>query len=114
MKQASLGLGNSPTRTRKRAFLAEMERVVSWADHAVHVPWLHFQAARCKSPIGEAVHELSPWSSQRSPSRNASAHPQLAPSKANAGYIGRIFDHARCDLERLVELLRQLLSDHHE
>ena len=31
MKQASLGLGNSTKRTRKREFLAEMERVVPWA-----------------------------------------------------------------------------------
>ena len=31
MKQASLGLGNSTKRTRKREFLTEMERVVPWA-----------------------------------------------------------------------------------
>ena len=31
MKQASLGLGNSTRRTRKRQFLDEMERVVPWA-----------------------------------------------------------------------------------
>jgi IS5 family transposase len=32
MKQSSLGLGNSTKRTRKREFLAEMERVVSWVN----------------------------------------------------------------------------------
>ena len=32
MKQASLGLGNSTKRTRKREFLAQMERVVPWAS----------------------------------------------------------------------------------
>jgi transposase, IS5 family len=30
MKQASLGLGNSTKRTRKREFLSKMERVVPW------------------------------------------------------------------------------------
>ena len=30
MNQASLGLGNSTKRTRKREFLMEMERVVPW------------------------------------------------------------------------------------
>ena len=32
MKQTSLGLGNSTKRTRKREFLAEMERVVPWSN----------------------------------------------------------------------------------
>ena len=32
MKQHSLGLGQTAKRTRRRAFLAEMEKVVPWAD----------------------------------------------------------------------------------
>ena len=32
MKQADLGLNLSTKRTRKREFLAQMERVVPWAD----------------------------------------------------------------------------------
>ena len=32
MKQADLGLNLTTTRTRKREFLGEMERVVPWAE----------------------------------------------------------------------------------
>ena len=32
MKQASLGLGQSNKRTRRRVFLEEMDRVVPWSE----------------------------------------------------------------------------------
>lgn len=78
MKQASLGLGTSTKRTRKREFLSEMERVVPWSDLVTLVaPYLP-EGRRGRPPFPvEAllrIHFMQQWFTLSDPAMEEALH----------------------------------------
>jgi IS5 family transposase len=78
MKQASLGLGNSTKRTRKREFLAEMERVVPWASLVERVAPFAPEGRRGRPPFSVEtmlrIHFMQQWFTLSDPAMEESLH----------------------------------------
>jgi len=78
MKQASLGLGNSTKRTRKREFLAEMERVVPWSALVELVVPFAPEGRRGRPPFSVEtmlrIHFMQQWFTLSDPAMEESLH----------------------------------------
>jgi len=78
MKQASLGLGQSTKRTRRREFLGEMEQVVPWAN-LVSLVWPYLPEGRRGRPpfAAEAmlrIHFMQQWFNLSDPAMEDALH----------------------------------------
>jgi IS5 family transposase len=78
MKQASLGLGTSTRRTRKRQFLEEMERVVPWPELVALVTPFMKPGLRGRPPFAaEAmlrIHFMQQWFTLSDPAMEEALH----------------------------------------
>ena len=78
MNQASLGLGNSTKRTRKREFLAEMERVVPWSAWVELVAPFSPDGRRGRPPFSVQamlrIHFMQQWFTLSDPAMEESLH----------------------------------------
>ncbi|PXW94110.1 IS4 family transposase [Sphaerotilus hippei] len=78
MKQHSLGLGQTAKRTRRREFLAEMEKVVPWADLVALVsPYLP-EGKRGRPPFSPEtmlrIHFMQQWFALSDPAMEEALH----------------------------------------
>ena len=112
MKQTSLGLGNSTKRTRKRAFLAEMERVVPWASLVELVVPFAPDGRRGRPPfLVETmlrIHFMQQWFTLSDPAMEESLHdmPLFREFAGLAGWSDRLPD------ESTILRFRHLLEEH--
>jgi transposase, IS5 family len=112
MKQASLGLGNSSRRTRKRQFLDEMERVVPWAALvtliAPHMP--AGQRGRPPFPVEAMlrIHFMQQWFTLSDPAMEEALHdvPLFRDFAGLGGWDDRLPD------ETTILRFRHLLEKH--
>jgi transposase, IS5 family len=112
MKQASLGLGSSSRRTRKRQFLDEMERVVPWAALvtliAPHMP--AGQRGRPPFPVEAMlrIHFMQQWFTLSDPAMEEALHdvPLFRDFAGLGGWDDRLPD------ETTILRFRHLLEKH--
>ena len=112
MKQASLGLGNSTKRTRKREFLAEMERVVPWAALVELVAPFAPEGRRGRPPfLVETmlrIHFMQQWFTLSDPAMEEALHdmPLFREFAGLGGWSDRLPD------ETTILRFRHLLESH--
>ena len=112
MKQASLGLGNSTKRTRKREFLAEMERVVPWAALVELVVPFAPVGRRGRPPFSIEVmlriHFMQQWFTLSDPAMEEALHdmPLFREFAGLGGWSDRLPD------ETTILRFRHLLEEH--
>jgi len=112
MKQASLGLGNSTKRTRKREFLAEMERVVPWAALIELVAPFAPEGRRGRPPFSVEtmlrIHFMQQWFTLSDPAMEEALHdmPLFREFAGLGGWSDRLPD------ETTILRFRHLLEQH--
>jgi len=112
MKQASLGLGNSTKRTRKREFLAEMERVVPWAALVELVAPFAPVGRRGRPPFSVEtmlrIHFMQQWFTLSDPAMEEALHdmPLFREFAGLGGWSDRLPD------ETTILRFRHLLEEH--
>ena len=112
MKQASLGLGNSTKRTRKREFLAEMERVVPWAALVELVAPFAPEGRRGRPPFSVEtmlrIHFMQQWFTLSDPAMEEALHdmPLFREFAGLGGWSDRLPD------ETTILRFRHLLEEH--
>ena len=112
MKQASLGLGNSTKRTRKREFLAEMERVVPWAALVELVAPFAPEGRRGRPPFSVEtmlrIHFMQQWFTLSDPAMEEALHdmPLFREFAGLGGWSDRLPD------ETTILRFRHLLETH--
>ena len=112
MKQASLGLGNSTKRTRKREFLAEMERVVPWAALVELVAPFAPEGRRGRPPFSVEtmlrIHFMQQWFTLSDPAMEEALHdmPLFREFAGLGGWSDRLPD------ETTILRFRHLLQEH--
>jgi transposase, IS5 family len=112
MKQASLGLGNSTKRTRKREFLAEMERVVPWAALVELVVPFAPEGRRGRPPFSVEtmlrIHFMQQWFTLSDPAMEEALHdmPLFREFAGLGGWSDRLPD------ETTILRFRHLLEQH--
>ncbi|MDE2094745.1 MAG: IS5 family transposase [Burkholderiales bacterium] len=112
MKQASLGLGNSTKRTRKREFLAEMERVVPWAALVEVVAPFAPEGRRGRPPFSVEtmlrIHFMQQWFTLSDPAMEEALHdmPLFREFAGLGGWSDRLPD------ETTILRFRHLLEQH--
>ena len=112
MKQASLGLGNSTKRTRKREFLAEMERVVPWAALVELVAPFAPEGRRGRPPFSVEtmlrIHFMQQWFTLSDPAMEEALHdmPLFREFAGLGGWSDRLPD------ETTILRFRHLLEQH--
>ena len=112
MKQTSLGLGNSTKRTRKREFLAEMERVVPWSALVELVAPFAPEGRRGRPPFSVEtmlrIHFMQQWFTLSDPAMEESLHdiPLLREFAGLGGWSDRLPD------ESTILRFRHLLEKH--
>jgi IS5 family transposase len=112
MKQASLGLGNSTKRTRKREFLAEMERVVPWAALVELVAPFAPEGRRGRPPFSVEtmlrIHFMQQWFTLSDPAMEEALHdmPLFREFAGLGGWSDRLPD------ETTILRFRHLLEAH--
>ena len=112
MKQTSLGLGNSTKRTRRREFLAEMERVVPWSALVELVAPLAPDGRRGRPPFSVEtmlrIHFMQQWFTLSDPAMEESLHdmPLLREFAGLGGWSDRLPD------ESTILRFRHLLEKH--
>jgi IS5 family transposase len=112
MKQSSLGLGNSTKRTRKREFLAEMERVVPWASLVEVVAPLAPEGRRGRPPFSVEtmlrIHFMQQWFTLSDPAMEEALHdmPLFREFAGLGGWSDRLPD------ETTILRFRHLLEKH--
>ncbi len=78
MKQVDLGLHLSTKRTRKREFLDEMERVVSWGDLVALIAGYALEGKRGRPPFALhtmlRIHFMQQWFRLSDPATEAALH----------------------------------------
>jgi IS5 family transposase len=78
MKQASLGLGQSSKRTRRRAFLEEMDRVVPWTELVSLISPFMPEGRRGRPPFAVEVmlriHFMQQWFNLSDPAMEEALH----------------------------------------
>jgi len=105
MKQASLGLGTSTKRTRKAAFLAEMERVVPWAALVGLVAPCAPEGRRGRPPFAVEtmlrIHFMQQWFTLSDPAMEDALHgtPLLRDFAGLGGPSERLLAHIGVDAE---------------
>ncbi len=124
MKQTSLGLGNSAKRTRKREFLAEMERVVPWAPLVELVALFAPERRRGRPPFSVdtmlRIHFMQQWFTLSDPAMEAALHdvPLFREFAGLVGWIDRLpyeptilrFRHP-LEKHRLAEQILAIVND---
>ena len=112
MKQASLGLGNSTKSTRKRAFLAEMDRVVPWSALVELVAPFAPEGRRGRPPFSVQmmlrIHFMQQWFTLSDPAMEESLHdmPLFRDFAGLGGWSERLPD------ETTILRFRHLLEKH--
>ena len=112
MKQASLGLGNSTKRTRKVAFLAEMERVVPWSALVELVAPDAPEGRRGRPPFSVEtmlrIHFMQQWFTLSDPAMEEALHdtPLFREFAGVGGWSDRVPD------ETTILRFRHLLEKH--
>ena len=112
MKQTSLGLGNSTKRTRKREFLAQMERVVPWAALVELVAPFAPEGRRGRPPFSVdtmlRIHFMQQWFTLSDPSMEEALHdvPLFREFAGLGGWSDRLPD------ESTILRFRHLLEKH--
>ena len=112
MKQASLGLGNSTKSTRKRTFLAEMERVVPWSALVELVAPYTPEGRRGRPPFSAEtmlrIHFMQQWFTLSDPTMEEALHdmPLFREFAGLAGWSDRLPD------ETTILRFRHLLEQH--
>ena len=112
MKQASLGLGNSTKRTRKVAFLAEMERVVPWSALVELVAPYAPEGRRGRPPFSVEtmlrIHFMQQWFTLSDPAMEEALHdtPLFREFAGVGGWSDRVPD------ETTILRFRHLLEKH--
>ena len=112
MKQASLGLGNSTKRTRKVAFLAEMERVVPWSALVELVVPYAPEGRRGRPPFSVEtmlrIHFMQQWFTLSDPAMEEALHdtPLFREFAGVGGWSDRVPD------ETTILRFRHLLEKH--
>lgn len=113
MKQASLGLGSSTKRTRKREFLGEMERVVPWSELVALVTPYMPEGRRGRPPFPvEAllrIHFMQQWFTLSDPAMEEALHdmPLFRDFAGLGGWNDRLPD------ESTILPFRHVLEKHH-
>jgi IS5 family transposase len=78
MKQADLGLNLTTKRTRKREFLAEMERVVPWSELVGLITPYALEGKRGRPPFAVEtmlrIHFMQQWFTLSDPAMEESLH----------------------------------------
>ena len=112
MKQASLGLGNSTKSTRKRAFLAEMDRVVPWSALVELVAPFAPEGRRGRPPFSVEtmlrIHFMQQWFTLSDPAMEEALHdmPLFREFAGLGGWSDRLPD------ETTILRFRHLLEQH--
>ena len=112
MKQASLGLGTSTKRTRKAAFLAEMERVVPWGALVELVTPYSPEGRRGRPPFSVEtmlrIHFMQQWFGLSDPAMEEALHdmPLFRDFAGLGGWSERLPD------ETTILRFRHLLEKH--
>ena len=112
MKQASLGLGNSTKSTRKRAFLAEMDRVVPWSALVELVAPFAPEGRRGRPPFSVEtmlrMHFMQQWFTLSDPAMEEALHdmPLFREFAGLGGWSDRLPD------ETTILRFRHLLEEH--
>ena len=112
MKQASLGLGNSTKSTRKRAFLAEMDRVVPWSALVELVAPFAPEGRRGRPPFSVEtmlrIHFMQQWFTLSDPAMEEALHdmPLFREFAGLGGWSDRLPD------ETTILRFRHLLEEH--
>ena len=112
MKQASLGLGNSTRSTRKRAFLAEMDRVVPWSALVELVAPYAPEGRRGRPPFSVEtmlrIHFMQQWFTLSDPAMEEALHdvPLFREFAGLGGWSDRLPD------ETTILRFRHLLEQH--
>jgi IS5 family transposase len=112
MKQTSLGLGNSTKRTRKREFLAQMERVVPWAALVELVAPFAPEGRRGRPPFSIdtmlRIHFMQQWFTLSDPAMEEALHdvPLFREFAGLCGWSDRLPD------ESTILRFRHLLEKH--
>ena len=112
MNQTSLGLGNSTKRTRKREFLAQMERVVPWAALVELVAPFAPEGRRGRPPFSVdtmlRIHFMQQWFTLSDPSMEEALHdvPLFREFAGLGGWSDRLPD------ESTILRFRHLLEKH--
>ena len=92
MKQAELGLNLTTKRTRKREFLAEMERVVPWAALVALIAPYAPEGRRGRPPFGvqTMLGKLGSDHNFHSPAGDCPPHARAAGRAVGGGVQGRL------------------------
>jgi len=112
MKQANLGLGNSTKSTRKRAFLAEMDRVVPWSALVELVAPFAPEGRRGRPPFSVEtmlrIHFMQQWFTLSDPAMEEALHdmPLFREFAGLGGWSDRLPD------ETTILRFRHLLEQH--
>ena len=112
MNQTSLGLGNSIKRTRKREFLAQMERVVPWAALVELVAPFAPEGRRGRPPFSVdtmlRIHFMQQWFTLSDPAMEEALHdvPLFREFAGLGGWSDRLPD------ESTILRFRHLLEKH--
>jgi IS5 family transposase len=112
MNQASLGLGNSTKRTRKREFLAQMERVVPWQALVALVAPYAPEGRRGRPPFSVEtmlrIHFMQQWFTLSDPAMEEALHdmPLFRDFAGLGGWSSRLPD------ETTILRFRHLLEQH--
>lgn len=112
MKQASLGLGLSSKRTRKAAFLAEMERVVPWSALVDLISPYSHEGRRGRPPFPVEtmlrIHFMQQWFTLSDPAMEEALHdvPLFRDFAGLGGWCERLPD------ETTILRFRHLLEKH--
>jgi transposase, IS5 family len=111
MKQAELGLNLSTKRTRKREFLAQMERVVPWAALVALVAPYAPEGKKGRPPFAVAtmlrIHFMQQWFTLSDPAMEEALHDMpLFREFAHLNYSTRLPD------ESTILRFRHLLEEH--
>ena len=112
MNQASLGLGNSTKRTRKREFLMEMERVVPWQALVALVAPYAPEGRRGRPPFSVEtmlrIHFMQQWFTLSDPAMEEALHdmPLFRDFAGLGGWSARLPD------ETTILRFRHLLEQH--
>jgi IS5 family transposase len=111
MKQADLGLNLTTMRTRKREFLAEMERVVSWAALVASITPYAPEGKRGRPPLAVEtmlrIHFMQQWFTLSDPAMEEALHDVLLFRE----FAGLNWDTAVPD-ETTIIRFRRLLEEH--
>jgi IS5 family transposase len=112
MKQASLELGQSKKRTRRRVFLEEMDRVVPWAELAALISPFMPEGRRGRPPFSVEVmlriHFMQQWFNLSDPAMEEALH-DMALFRDFAGLGGW---HERVPDEITILRFRRVLEKH--